>query len=185
MLARGVASWQTEQTLAKSCWPYLPSTFLAWQLMQSPLKTACRSIFAAARPRARSSSLMGLGGGGGRTLMRSMRVLLPRSDETLTDLNNMPLLPARFTLNLIWPLSPAGIVHGTGGSSAVVQPQDGCTLRIVTGTGRELVVATALVVVEMLVTRLIRLPRSRAQKLALVTAVILVRLVDRKSVVYG
>src|ERR1039458_7992578 len=174
MLARGVASWQTEQTLAKSCWPYLPSTFLAWQLMQSPLNTACRSSLAAARPRARSSSLMG-GGGGGAMLIFSMRSFLPLSVLTLTDLNTTPLLPARFTATLMTPFEPPGMVHGTGGSSAVVQPQEGCTDRMVTGASvLELVTATTLVVLTALATWLNLLPEIRAQKPALVTVVKLV-----------
>jgi hypothetical protein len=36
------------------------------------------------------------------------------------------------TVSLIVPLDPAGTVHGSGGSSAVVHPQDGCTVSTVT-----------------------------------------------------
>src|ERR1035437_10259946 len=135
MVARGFASWQTEQMAVNNCWPYLPSTILAWQLTQSPLNTACRSILAAATPRARSASLMGVGGGGGRTLMIKFSLLLPLSVTTSTYLGSTPamlVLPARFTLNLICPFVPAGSIHGLGGRSAVVQPQPGFTSRIVT-----------------------------------------------------
>lgn len=65
-------------------------------------------------------------------LMRSDNVFVPLSVATLTDLYKVPLLPARLTLILIRAEEPVGIVHGTGGSSAVVQPHDGCTERIVT-----------------------------------------------------
>src|ERR1019366_127463 len=135
IVARGFASWQTEQMAVNNCWPYLPSTFLAWQLTQSPLNTACRSILAAATPWARSASLMGVGGGGGRTLMIKFSLLLPLSVETSTYLGSTPamlVLPARFTLSLISPVPPDGIVQGICGTSAVVQPQEGCTLKIVT-----------------------------------------------------
>ena len=47
----------------------------------------------------------------------------------------MPLLPARFTVASIWPLVPGAIVQGKGGNFAVVQPQEGRTLKIVTGIG--------------------------------------------------
>ena len=67
---------------------------------------------------------------------------------------------------------------GTGGSSAVVQPQEGCTERMVTGVSvTELVTVTVLVLVAMLATRVILPPRSFAQKPELVTAVKLVKVV--------
>src|SRR5215469_7984688 len=81
--------------------------------------------------------------------MRSMRSVLPLSVVTLTVLNRVPLLPARFTFTRIVLFVPGGSIHGTGGSSAVVQPQEGCTLRIVTGIGVELVTLVKLVLVVM------------------------------------
>src|SRR5882672_458343 len=141
------------QALLKSCWPYVPPTFFKWQLAQSPLKTACRSTFAAAMPAAFCSSVI-LTTTGGRILTRSMRSFLPLSVVTATVLIIVPDLPARLMLSLISPLVPGGIVQGVGGSSAVVQPQDGCTFKIVTLHGVKLV--TAVISVAVAVTLVIR-----------------------------
>ena len=51
---------------------------------------------------------------------------------TLADLKTVPNLPAKFTLSLNSPVAPAGMVQGTGGIWAVVQPHEGWILRTVT-----------------------------------------------------
>ena len=51
---------------------------------------------------------------------------------TVTVFKSVPLFPAKLTVTPIWPLVPAGMVHGNGGSCAVVQPQDVRTFKITT-----------------------------------------------------
>ena len=69
----------------------------------------------------------------------SSSVLEPLSVLKARVLNNVPLLPARFTVASIWPLVPGASVHGNGGNFAVVQPQDGRTLKMTTGLVERLV----------------------------------------------
>src|SRR5271154_2669229 len=111
--------------------PYLPLPGMAWQVAQSFLKTACRSTFANAMPRMRSASDK-VGTTGGKILICNVSVLLPLSVAMFTVLNKVPLLPARFTVRLIWPFAPGDSSHGIGGNCAVVQPQDGWTLTMAT-----------------------------------------------------
>jgi len=72
------------------------------------------------------------GGGRGGDVDAQGQVFAPRSVMTLTDLDNWPALPERLTLSWITPLEPAGIHHGVGGISTVVQPQDGVACKITT-----------------------------------------------------
>src|ERR1700733_482693 len=110
----------------------------------------------------------------GRMLTRTMRFILPRSVLTATLLNSVPDLAARLMLTLMTPFEPPGMVHGTGGSSAVVQPQDGRTERIVTGTGVKLVTATVLVRrTSIFVATLVKVKMNRAKACPLVASTVL------------
>ena len=99
---------------------------------------------------------------GGSRLIRTERFIFPWSVPILMVLNKVPLLPARLTLIFNEWLDPGGIVQGTGGSSAVVQPHEGRTERIVTGIGALLVNTTRLVLPPPLSPRPFFLPQNPA-----------------------
>src|SRR5208337_4926313 len=108
-----------------------------------------------------------------------MSCLKPRSVLILAVLIRVPVLPATLTVKPTWVFVPAGSSQGKGGNCAVVQPQDGCTSRMVTGTGRVTLFVVMLAAVEKLVAKEIFLNQKNDELVTAAMLVMVVTLVTR------